>query len=52
VGPLCDEITSALDPEPKGEVFGVLADLKRDEVTLILVRGDIALLLSFGRRVW
>jgi polar amino acid transport system ATP-binding protein len=46
VGLLCDEITSALDPELKGEVLGVLEDLKRDGLTLILVTHEI----GFARR--
>lgn len=45
-GLLCDEITSALDPELKGEVLGVLEDLKRDGLTLILVTHEI----GFARR--
>jgi len=45
-GLLCDEITSALDPELKGEVLAVLEDLKRDGLTLILVTHEIA----FARR--
>jgi polar amino acid transport system ATP-binding protein len=45
-GLLCDEITSALDPELKGEVLDVLVDLKRDGLTLILVTHEI----GFARR--
>ena len=45
-GLLCDEITSALDPELKHEVLGVLEDLKRDGLTLILVTHEI----GFARR--
>jgi polar amino acid transport system ATP-binding protein len=45
-GLLCDEITSALDPELKGEVLSVLEDLKRDGLTLILVTHEI----GFARR--
>jgi polar amino acid transport system ATP-binding protein len=45
-GLLCDEITSALDPETKGEVLSVLEDLKRDGLTLILVTHEI----GFARR--
>jgi polar amino acid transport system ATP-binding protein len=45
-GLLCDEITSALDPEVKHEVLCVLEDLKRDGLTLILVTHEIA----FARR--
>ena len=40
-GLLCDEITSALDPETKGEVLAVLEDLKRDGLTLVLVTHEI-----------
>ncbi|MCR4410792.1 MAG: amino acid ABC transporter ATP-binding protein [Thermoguttaceae bacterium] len=45
-GLLCDEITSALDPELKGEVLAVLEDLKRDGLTLVLVTHEMA----FARR--
>jgi ABC-type polar amino acid transport system ATPase subunit len=45
-GLLCDEITSALDPELKGEVLSVLEDLKRDGLTLIVVTHEI----GFARR--
>ncbi len=45
-GLLCDEITSALDPELKSEVLGVLEDLKRDGLTLIIVTHEI----GFARR--
>lgn len=45
-GLLCDEITSALDPELKQEVLRVLEDLKRDGLTLLLVTHEIA----FARR--
>ncbi|MEX0586610.1 MAG: amino acid ABC transporter ATP-binding protein, partial [Pirellulales bacterium] len=43
---LCDEITAALDPELKHEVLEVLADLKRDGMTLVLVTHEI----GFARR--
>jgi ABC-type polar amino acid transport system ATPase subunit len=45
-GLLCDEITSALDPELKNEVLNVLEGLKRDGLTLILVTHEI----GFARR--
>jgi ABC-type polar amino acid transport system ATPase subunit len=45
-GLLCDEITSALDPELKNEVLDVVEDLKRDGMTLILVTHEI----GFARR--
>lgn len=43
---LCDEITSALDPELKCEVLTVLEDLRRDGLTLLLVTHEI----GFARR--
>jgi ABC-type polar amino acid transport system ATPase subunit len=45
-GLLCDEITSALDPELKSEVLAVLEDLKREGLTLIIVTHEI----GFARR--
>jgi len=45
-GLLCDEITSALDPELKNEVLQVLEDLKRDGMTLLAVTHEI----GFARR--
>ena len=45
-GLLCDEITSALDPELKGEVLDVLEDLKREGLTLLMVTHEI----GFARR--
>jgi ABC-type polar amino acid transport system ATPase subunit len=43
---LCDEITSALDPELKHEVLDVLEDLRREGMTLIMVTHEI----GFARR--
>jgi len=57
-GLLCDEITSALDPELKSEVLDVLMDLKAEGLTLIVVTHEIhfarhaadrVLLLADGR---
>jgi len=45
-GLLCDEITSALDPELKNEVLSVLEDLKREGLTLMMVTHEI----GFARR--
>lgn len=45
-GLLCDEITSALDPELKTEVLSVLEDLKREGLTLLVVTHEI----GFARR--
>jgi polar amino acid transport system ATP-binding protein len=46
-GLLCDEITSALDPELKGEVLAVLETLRRDGITLVVVTHEI----GFAREV-
>ncbi|MBX9677959.1 MAG: amino acid ABC transporter ATP-binding protein [Gemmataceae bacterium] len=45
-GLLCDEITSALDPELKAEVLKTLEDLKREGLTLLMVTHEI----GFARR--
>src|SRR5205085_10569797 len=45
-GLLCDEVTSALDPELKGEVLDVLVDLKKDGLSIVLVTHEI----GFARR--
>ena len=45
-GLLCDEITSALDPELKSEVLAVLETLKREGLTLIVVTHE----MGFARR--
>jgi len=45
-GLLCDEITSALDPELKCEVLDTLLDLKQAGLTLIVVTHEI----GFARR--
>jgi ABC-type polar amino acid transport system ATPase subunit len=45
-GLLCDEITSALDPELKNEVLGVLEDLKKEGLTILMVTHEI----GFARR--
>ena len=50
-GLLCDEITSALDPELKHEVLGVLEDLKRDGLTLILVTHEMGFARKAADRV-
>ncbi|WP_248320339.1 amino acid ABC transporter ATP-binding protein [Caballeronia sp. Sq4a] len=44
---LCDEITSALDPELVGEVLAVVEDLARDGMTLIMVTHE----MRFARNV-
>ncbi len=44
---LCDEITSALDPELVGEVLKVVESLAHDGMTLLMVTHE----MSFARRV-
>ncbi|QSN60643.1 MULTISPECIES: amino acid ABC transporter ATP-binding protein [unclassified Caballeronia] len=44
---LCDEITSALDPELVGEVLAVVENLARDGMTLIMVTHE----MRFARNV-
>lgn len=43
---LCDEVTSALDPELKQEVLAVLRDLRQDGLALLMVTHEI----RFSRR--
>jgi polar amino acid transport system ATP-binding protein len=44
---LCDEITSALDPELVGEVLQVVESLAREGMTLLMVTHE----MSFARKV-
>jgi ABC-type polar amino acid transport system ATPase subunit len=39
---LCDEVTSALDPELVGEVLGVIAQLAREGMTMVIVTHEVA----------
>ena len=48
---LCDEITSALDPELVGEVLRVLEQLAADGMTLILVTHEMNFAREVGDRV-
>jgi len=48
---LCDEITSALDPELVGEVLKVLETLKQEGMTLILVTHEMNFARDVGDRV-
>jgi ABC-type polar amino acid transport system ATPase subunit len=45
-GLLCDEVTSALDPELKHEVLDVLEDLRHDGLSLVVVTHE----MGFARR--
>jgi len=44
---LCDEVTSALDPELVGEVLGVVESLAGQGMTLVMVTHE----MSFARKV-
>ncbi len=44
---LFDEVTSALDPELVGEVLGVMEDLAREGMTMIVVTHE----MGFAERV-
>lgn len=48
---LCDEITSALDPELVGEVLKVLEQLAKEGITLILVTHEMNFARDIGDRV-
>lgn len=48
---LCDEITSALDPELVGEVLKVLENLAKEGITLILVTHEMNFARDIGDRV-
>lgn len=48
---LCDEITSALDPELVGEVLKVLEQLKQEGITLILVTHEMHFARDVGDRI-
>ncbi|THB67586.1 MAG: amino acid ABC transporter ATP-binding protein [Desulfovibrio sp.] len=48
---LFDEATSALDPEVIGEVLGVMADLAREGMTMIVVTHEMGFAREAGDRV-
>ena len=48
---LFDEVTSALDPELKGEVLKVIADLAQDGMTMILVTHEMQFARSVADRI-
>jgi len=50
-GLLCDEITAALDPELKIEVLGVLENLRREGLTVIMVTHEIGFARKAADRV-
>ena len=48
---LCDEITSALDPELVGEVLKVIAELAEEGLTIVLVTHEMAFARDVADRV-
>jgi polar amino acid transport system ATP-binding protein len=48
---LCDEITSALDPELVGEVLQVVEQLANEGMTLIMVTHEMSFALKVSDRV-
>ena len=46
-----DEPTSALDPEMVGEVLGVMSDLARDGMTMVIVTHEMAFAKDISHRV-
>lgn len=48
---LFDEPTSALDPEMVGEVLGVMTDLARDGMTMVIVTHEMGFAKEVGTRV-
>ena len=48
---LFDEPTSALDPEMVGEVLGVMSDLARDGMTMVIVTHEMGFAKEVGSRV-
>jgi ABC-type histidine transport system ATPase subunit len=48
---LFDEVTSALDPELVGEVLGVMADLARSGMTMLVVTHEMRFAREVGDRI-
>ena len=48
---LFDEPTSALDPEMVGEVLGVMTELARDGMTMVIVTHEMGFAKEVGSRV-
>ena len=46
---LFDEPTSALDPEMVGEVLGVMSDLARDGMTMVIVTHEMGFAKGSGK---
>ncbi len=50
-GLLCDEITAALDPELKGEVLNLLAELKAEGLTILMVTHEMGFARQSADRI-
>ena len=50
-GLLCDEITAALDPQLKGEVLGLLAQLREEGLTILMVTHEIGFARKSADRI-
>ena len=48
---LFDEPTSALDPEMVGEVLGVMTELARDGMTMVIVTHEMGFAKEVGSRI-
>jgi len=48
---LLDEVTSALDPELVGEVLGIIAELKRDGMTMLIATHEMSFAREFADEV-
>ena len=48
---LCDEVTSALDPELVGEVLGVIEQLADEGMTMVIVTHEVAFAHEVADRV-
>ena len=48
---LLDEVTSALDPELVGEVLGIIAELKRDGMTMLIATHEMGFAREFADEV-
>lgn len=50
-GLLCDEITAALDPQLKGEVLNLLAELREEGLTILMVTHEIGFARKSADRI-
>ena len=48
---LLDEVTSALDPELVGEVLGIIRELKRDGMTMLIATHEMGFAREFADEV-